>query len=77
MGVRTKQPHDELADQLKAAIDKTGLSMLKVSEGSGLRYQTVHGFLKDGRDIQLSSASKLAMWLGLELRSTRCGKPKA
>lgn len=75
--MRTKQPHDELAEQLKAAIAKTGLSMLKVSEGSGLRYQTVHAFLRHGRDIQLSSASKLAAWLRLELRPARRRKAKA
>ena len=72
--MRTKQPHDELAQQLKAAIARTGLSMLKVSEQTGLRYQTVHGFVKYERDIQLSTASKLAAWLGLELRPKRKGR---
>jgi len=74
-GMKMEQPYD-LAAQLKAAIADSGLTMFKVAESCGLRYQTVYGFVKGERDIALSSASKLAELFGLELRPVRRGKRK-
>jgi len=72
----TSKRTNDLAAQLKRAIADSRLSMLKVAERSGLRYQTVHRFLTADRDIALSSASKLAGLLGLELRPARRTKRK-
>ena len=73
--MNAKAPND-LSAQLKAAIGDSGLSMLKVAERSGLRYQTVHGFITADRDIALSSATKLAALFRLELRPARRGRRK-
>ncbi|MCK6465098.1 MAG: helix-turn-helix transcriptional regulator [Phycisphaerae bacterium] len=67
-----------IADSLKAAAKRSGLSMNAISKRTGLNYQTVHGFLTGERDIAVSTAQRLADLLDLELRpkaSKAAGKP--
>jgi len=58
----------DLKQTLKAAALASGRSMNSIAKATGLNYQTVHGFLTADRDITISSASRLAELLGLELR---------
>lgn len=67
-----------LADSLKAAARRSGLSMNAISKATGLNYQTVHGFLTGERDIAVSTAQALADLFDLELRpkaAKSAGKP--
>lgn len=57
----------DLAGVIRRKIETSGLSMLQLSKRGGLPYQTVHGFVTQGRDITLRSASKMCGVLGLEL----------
>ena len=55
-----------LADQLRKAIKDSGLSMYAVAKGSGLSYPATLRFISGERDLFLSSATKLAHFLGME-----------
>lgn len=62
-----------IEDQLRKAAKASGLSILQMSKRADVPYQTVHGFLKSGRDVRASTVGKLCALFGLELRSV---KPK-
>lgn len=57
----------ELAGQLRAAIDRSGLSGNQLAHIAGVSQSVVSRFLRDERTITLETASKLAAALGLEL----------
>lgn len=68
-----------LADTLKEAIRKTGLSGYRVALDAGVPEPVVSRFLRGERGINLDTAGKLADYLGLELRpikQTRKAKGK-
>ncbi len=54
--------------QLREAARKSGLSMKRISDETGIPYAAVHGFVARDRSVLLSTASKLAKLLGLELK---------
>ena len=58
-----------MADQLRAAFAESGMTRFELSKRSGVPYSSVHRFLGEGRDIAISTASKLCGVL--ELRLTR------
>lgn len=57
----------EMADVLRTAIAKSGLSALALSKKTGVAQPIISAFLR-GKDIRLATANKLARYLGLELR---------
>lgn len=57
----------DLADTLREAIEKCGLSALALSKETGVSQPRITEFLR-GKDIRLATAQKLAKYLGLELR---------
>jgi transcriptional regulator with XRE-family HTH domain len=57
----------EIADQLRAAIIKSGLSANELAKATGVAQTTISGFLR-GRGMSIDLASKLAAHLHLELR---------
>ena len=57
----------EMADILRRAITKSGLSGAELGRLTGVPQQTVSDFMA-GKDIRLATANKLARYLGLELR---------
>jgi len=59
-----------MADRLRAAIIKSGLSANELGKQCGVQQVTISRFLR-GRDISLSRASRIAKYLGLELKSTK------
>jgi predicted transcriptional regulator len=60
----------ELADTLRITIRKSGLPLLTIAKESGVAVSTLSEFM-DGADMRLKTASKIAAYLGLELK-----KPK-
>lgn len=54
---------------LRAAIERSGLTVYALSALAGVTPQQVGRFVKGERDITLGTASKLAQALGMELVS--------
>ena len=60
-----KQPH--LSDQLRTAIDDSGLTIYRIAKDSGVEPTALMRFYHGERDIRLGSAEKVAARLGLHL----------
>lgn len=59
---------------IRRSIRKDKRTLYRLAKDSGLPYQTVHRFATGKReDLMMSTASKLCVALGLELRSKRKG----
>jgi ribosome-binding protein aMBF1 (putative translation factor) len=71
-----KQKTTNLAEQLRAAFAASGMSRFAWAKQAGVSYGIVHRFCAADRDIVLSTASKLAGVLGLELRTVSQAKRK-
>ena len=63
-----------LQDDLRQAVQNSGLSLYAVAKGSGIAYQVLHRFARGERDLTLETASKLADYFGMRL--TRPRRPK-
>lgn len=70
MSKRKPKPIDHA---LRAAIERSGLTVYAVSQLAGVSPQQIGRFLREERDITLATASKLAQALGLELRPVTDG----
>lgn len=57
----------ELADVVRAAIRRSGITSLDLSRATGVPQPTITRFLR-GRDMRLSRAQKLCDYFGLELK---------
>jgi transcriptional regulator with XRE-family HTH domain len=60
-----------ISDQLRMAVEariKRGWTVYRVAKEAGITPAMLSRFLKDGLDLRLSTAAKLATVLGLELR---------
>lgn len=69
MAGMSKKTHTvDLAEQLRTAFEKSGMSMFELGKRSGVAYSGVHRFITGDRDVTLETASKLAEILGVELR---------
>lgn len=66
----------KLNEQLRKAAIDSGLSILKISERGKVRYASVHGFIKSGRDIQLSTAEKIAEAIGVSFKPVKQRKAR-
>lgn len=62
-----KKPPLPLAEQLRAAIRRSGLTHYALAKQSGVPAPRIHDFTA-GNDMRLTNAGKLAEALGLELR---------
>ena len=60
----------ELAEVLRNAIKRKGVSAYAIARDTGVPQPTVTRFI-NGADMKLSTASKIAAYLGLELRKKR------
>ena len=65
-----------LEQQLLDACRRSGKSMKRIADESGLCYASVHNFMASGRSLTLATASRLCEALGLELRPMRRRKRK-
>lgn len=54
-------------NELRKAITKSGKTRYAIAKGAGVDYDALAEFLDKGRDIRLSTAEKLASYLGLRL----------
>ena len=63
-----------LQDQLRQAIEDSGLTLYAISKGSGIAYPVVYRFASGERDLTLATASRLADYFGMRL--TRPRRPK-
>lgn len=57
-----------VAEQLRAAIRESGLSANQLSQLTGVDQTLISRFLR-GKDMGIHRASKIAAYLGLELKS--------
>jgi plasmid maintenance system antidote protein VapI len=63
-----------LQDELRRAVQDSGLTLYRIAKGSGIAYQVLHRFANGERDLTLETASKLADYFGMRL--TRPKRPK-
>jgi plasmid maintenance system antidote protein VapI len=63
-----------LQDQLRKAVEDSGLTLYRIAKDSGIAYQVLHRFARGERDLTLQTASKLADYFGMRL--TRPKRPK-
>jgi plasmid maintenance system antidote protein VapI len=63
-----------LQDQLRQAIEDSGLTLYRIAKDSGIAYQVLHRFASGERDLTLETATRLADYFGMRL--TRPRRPK-
>jgi plasmid maintenance system antidote protein VapI len=56
-----------LSQQLREAIEESGLTLYRVAKDSGLPYAVLHHFANKTRGLTLESADKLAEFFGMHL----------
>lgn len=56
-----------LEQQLRNAINRSGINMYQLAKQAGLGYATVHDFVKSEKSISLESADKLCKVLNISL----------
>ena len=61
----------DLGEQLREAMRQSGLNRYQIAKRAGLSYGALHGFTAREKDLYLSTASKIASLLGVELREVR------
>ena len=62
----------KMAELIRREFRERGMSLKRLSDESGTRYASVHGFFATGeRDPQLSTIERWCDVLGLELRTTK------
>lgn len=60
----------ELADKLRNAIERSGISANELAKATGVPQTTISRFLR-GKDMGIHRAGKIAKYLGLELKPRR------
>ena len=63
-----------LQDQLRQAIQQSGLTLYAIAKGAGIAYPVVYRFSTGERDLTRETASRLADYFGMRL--TRPKRPK-
>jgi DNA-binding phage protein len=66
----------DLASQLRKAMKDSGMALYAIAKGAGLDYPVVYRFYHEKRDIRVSSVSRLADFLGLELTTAKAKKAR-
>jgi transcriptional regulator with XRE-family HTH domain len=62
---------ESLIEQLKAAIEQSGMTRYKLAQAAGVEESTLSRFVNGKRSLSLESASRLAEVLNLELKPRR------
>jgi ribosome-binding protein aMBF1 (putative translation factor) len=57
--------------QLREAIDKSGLTRYRIAKDAGVEYDVLRRYLDDGRDLRLSNVEKLAAYFGMKLTTPK------
>lgn len=63
-----------LQDQLRQAVEDSGLTLYRIAKDSGIAYQVLHRFARGERDLTLKTASRLANFFSMRL--SRPKRPK-
>lgn len=69
-GMMTDKAHD-IGELLRDSIRKSGLSIKRLSDESGVHYAAVWRIVNDNADARLSTLSRLSAVLGLTLTTTK------
>ena len=64
---RSMKQQVNLGEQLRRAVRGSGLTRNRIARDTGISYSVVHGFMAGVTDIQLTTASKIAAVVGVEL----------
>ena len=65
-----------ITDELKKAIQKSGLTVYRISRESGVAQEQIHRFMSGERDLYLGTAAKVAAALDLVLVSKSNGRKR-
>jgi ribosome-binding protein aMBF1 (putative translation factor) len=68
---RMMAENHDLEEQLRNAIESSGLTLYQLAKAAGINYSQVHRFANRSTSLNLKAASQLAAVLGLELRPIR------
>lgn len=60
-----------ISDQLRAAIEKSGLTRYRLAKDAGVTQIMLDRFVSGERDLRLATAAKVAAALNLELASRK------
>ena len=71
MSKKRKRQKRDLGEQLRAAFVESGITRFAWAKRAGVSYAIAHRFAAADRDITLTTASKLADVLGLELKPAK------
>jgi plasmid maintenance system antidote protein VapI len=63
-------------DQIRAAIQKSGLSLYRVAKDSGVNVAPIQRFMAGEHGLTVNSAERIGRVVGLELRLVRRSKTK-
>ena len=63
-----KRKRKSLADELRAAIDDSGLTQYRIAKDTGISQPVINRFVNREREVSLETADKLLRYLGIELR---------
>jgi plasmid maintenance system antidote protein VapI len=63
-----------LQDQLRQAVQDSGLTLYAIAKGAKIAYPVLYRFASGERDLTLETATKLADYFGMKL--TRPKRPK-
>lgn len=68
-----KHTRQSIVKQLQAAVVDSGESLYAVAKGSGADYSVLTRFMNNERGMNLTTATRLMDYLGLELRPVKKG----
>lgn len=72
MSKRKTKPTPDLADQIKAAIQASGLSVYEIAKGSGVPQPVLQRFVSGQQaNIRLDTASKLAAYFNMRFTTPK------
>jgi predicted transcriptional regulator len=64
----------DMAEQLRKAIRESGYTRYELSKQTGIPQSTLSRFANGITDLNITTASRLTAFLGLELRRVRKGR---
>ena len=69
--MKKEAPSIDLAEQVRKAFSRSGLSRFELAKRAKTSYSVVHRFIGGDRDVRSETLSRLADVLDLELRPRR------
>lgn len=74
---KTRRRRVDLSEQLRRAIKESGLTPYRIATDAGVDRAVMTRFVNGSRGLTLDTASRIADYLGLELRPARKRDKKA